>query len=114
MTISAGYTSVCGDTDDSRVACWSLYDGISETKWATSAEGLHGVATNGHTCAIAETKHAYCWGYNAHGSLGHGSHAPREVADTRTLVAGNRKFVKIAVSYLGTCAVEASRGDLFC
>ena len=115
MTIDAGYTDVCADADDPRVACWSLYDEVSETRWYTVTEGLWRVTTGSHTCAIGEeTNRAYCWGFNASGSLGIGTHRPRERVDTPTAVAGNRRFVRLDVSFLGTCGLEASGGELYC
>jgi hypothetical protein len=115
MTLSAGYTSVCADADVARVACWSLYGGVSETKWAAGTEGLWHVATSGHTCAIGvETNRVHCWGFNSDGSLGTGSHRPRERVDTPTVVAGEGRFVQVAVSFLGTCALGAASGGVWC
>jgi alpha-tubulin suppressor-like RCC1 family protein len=115
LTISAGYTNLCAQGNDTRVACWSLYGGVSEAKWLTVAEGLVRPETHSHSCALgAETNRAYCWGFNADGSLGKGSHSPRENTEIPVPVAGDRKYVRVAVSFLGTCAMGASIGDLYC
>jgi alpha-tubulin suppressor-like RCC1 family protein len=114
LRMSAGYSNLCADSFDGRVACWSLYGGVSPAKWMTLPGGLNRVETHSHSCAIGAENRAYCWGYDASGALGLGKHQGRVSIDTPAVVAGDRRFTNPAVSFLGTCALQTSGGELYC
>lgn len=69
------------------------------------------VATGGqHTCAIAESGVAYCWGKGELGQLGNGS--PDDVANPRP-VAGNNVFDQITAGESHTCGLTVD-GTALC
>lgn len=63
-----------------------------------------------HTCAIAQSGRAYCWGANNVGQLGNGtqtaSNVPREVA-------GGLRFVQLSAGSQHSCGI-ATDGDTYC
>ncbi|MGH7614491.1 MAG: RCC1 domain-containing protein [Gemmatimonadales bacterium] len=66
---------------------------------------------NEHTCALATSGDAYCWGLNASGQLGNGSTRRGEVATP--VAAGGLKFTQITVGSSHTCALAAD-GQAYC
>jgi alpha-tubulin suppressor-like RCC1 family protein len=64
-----------------------------------------------HTCAIALTGGAYCWGSNVWGQLGIGSDRPN-VTEPMALT-GSSQFTSIDAGENHTCAATRS-GDAFC
>jgi alpha-tubulin suppressor-like RCC1 family protein len=67
-------------------------------------------AGRAHTCALAASQRAFCWGSNPYGALGDGTTAPRAVP---AAVAGNLRFESISAGYDYTCGVAAS-GMAYC
>src|SRR5437867_2870395 len=64
---------------------------------------LHGVTTGSlHTCALAASGAAYCWGYGFDGQLGNGVSA---MADTAQPVLGGHTYRAIAAGSKHTCAI---------
>jgi alpha-tubulin suppressor-like RCC1 family protein len=65
-----------------------------------------------HTCALASTGDAYCWGYDGYGQLGDGiTGGPANVpvaVDTSGVLAGNT-LTNITGGYDNTCAADAAR-----
>ena len=60
-----------------------------------------------HTCAIATTGDAYCWGRNDYGQLGDGT---RTNQTAPVLVQGGLKFRSLSVGELFTCGIVAPLG----
>jgi len=63
-----------------------------------------------HTCALASSGEAYCWGENEDGQLGDGTRTDR-LAPTE--VAGGIHFVALASSYIHTCGLDQV-GQAYC
>lgn len=63
-----------------------------------------------HTCAVADTGAAYCWGLNASGQLGNGTTADSSVP---VPVAGGRAFRAVSAGTDHTCALDVA-GAAFC
>jgi alpha-tubulin suppressor-like RCC1 family protein len=68
------------------------------------------VAGAGHTCGLATTGAAYCWGRNYSGQLGDETHTDRT---TPTPVAGNLTFTSLAAGGAYSCGVAAD-GSAYC
>ncbi|HEY6927935.1 MAG TPA: Ig-like domain-containing protein [Steroidobacteraceae bacterium] len=64
-----------------------------------------------HTCAVAETGDAYCWGSNSFGELGIGHTSPFESSPQR--VTGGLKFLSVSAGAGYTCGVVTG-GDAYC
>jgi alpha-tubulin suppressor-like RCC1 family protein len=90
----------CGVTTGNRAYCWgdnftgSLGDG-TETTRAVPTAVLGGLSFRGvdagpgwHTCGVALSGRAYCWGHNAYGQLGLGTNTGPE--DCHTLPCSKR------------------------
>ncbi len=58
-----------------------------------------------HTCGVASSGLAYCWGYNGTGALGNGSTTS---SNKPVLVAGGRHFVQISAGTEYTCGITTS------
>lgn len=69
---------------------------LTVTVTAGAAPSISLVVTGGHTCALATTGAAYCWGYNGSGQLGNGQTGI--VNSTPVAVAGGLTFQSLAVS----------------
>jgi alpha-tubulin suppressor-like RCC1 family protein len=74
------------------------------------ATGPFAVASIGHTCALAFSGQAYCWGENEDGQLGDGSRTDRL---TPVPVSGGIEFVSLAATYVHTCGLDRV-GKAFC
>ncbi|HET7424188.1 MAG TPA: hypothetical protein VFJ92_11525 [Gemmatimonadales bacterium] len=61
-----------------------------------------------HTCALASTARAYCWGFAQDGALGIGT-APLNAVATPTRVAGGLSFAQISAGTEHTCAVTTDQ-----
>lgn len=72
---------------------------------------------NGSTCAIhGDERHVSCWGSDADGQLGDGSHAVTRSSATPVLVGGSEPLVSvesITVGWTHACATRAG-GELVC
>lgn len=123
--IFANGDNSCGLTADGRAFCWggnpngSLGDAAGarrlparspagpDIRFSTLSVGYN------HTCGIATTGQAYCWGHNQFGQLGNG--IGTEVAQpTPQLVAGGIAFDSISAGFRYTCAVSAATRRAYC
>jgi alpha-tubulin suppressor-like RCC1 family protein len=64
-----------------------------------------------HTCALAESGEAYCWGSNEFGQLGDGTRTSR--AEPTVVDSGGLTFSTITTKATRTCGVTTS-GDVYC
>jgi alpha-tubulin suppressor-like RCC1 family protein len=121
--ISAGHDYTCGITTSGEANCWGasengqLGTGVPgrpavhvPTAVATSLRFTDIVASGFHTCAIATTGQAYCWGSGAAGRLGTGSTAIQLVPAP---VLGGLTFTQITAGYLHTCGLTTT-GQAYC
>lgn len=131
VSLSAGAHHVCALTDDHRVWCWGsnetgqLGDGSredSEHPVAVLTEGgsplEHVVAVSaggGHTCAVTQDGHAYCWGANRCGVLGDGTEEDRSTAVPVTFRDGApfEAVVSVSAGDESTCATTMA-GRAWC
>lgn len=71
---------------------------------------LVGMGTLGHTCAISNDAHLFCWGFNARGQLGSGTYneslAPQEVS-------GGGAWRAVDAGTEHTCGIQVD-GSLWC
>jgi alpha-tubulin suppressor-like RCC1 family protein len=112
--ISAGSAHTCGLATDGRIFCWGsnnggrLGDGTGTDQLAPSpvASGATTFtamsAGGGHTCAVATTGTAFCWGLGAGGTLGNGATANQP---TPVAVSGTLTFDSIAVGSAHSCGI---------
>ncbi|HYV98069.1 MAG TPA: Ig-like domain-containing protein [Gemmatimonadaceae bacterium] len=78
----------------------------------TFAEPLAGLTAGAeHTCALAASGKAYCWGSNSDGQLGRGTIGGQFVAPDS--VAGGLRFQSLAAGFAHTCGVTTD-GSLYC
>jgi len=122
VAVSAYGSHSCAVTDAGAAYCWGLNswgqlgDSTNTNRLTPSQVRLNGVSwaqmTTGvlHTCGLATTGQAYCWGYNQLGQKGNGT---TDYSIGPEPVAGGRTFVSIASSQNATCGLEAD-GQLFC
>ena len=125
-SLSAGGLHACGITTANVGYCWGrngssgqLGDGSSTdsstpvtVSGALALQSVH--ADNFHTCAVATSSDAYCWGANGSGALGNGSTIDQT---TPVLVSGGLTFQSVSVSLSGfrahTCGMTTS-GVVYC
>lgn len=123
--LTAGDTHTCGLAATGVVYCWGgNYFGQRGddspvnrgTPAAVSTAGLPAgttftavAASGNHTCALAATAVAYCWGWNTSGQLGDGTTSDR---GTPAAVAGPR-FATIAAGFYATCGLTTA-GAAYC
>lgn len=131
--ISAGSSHTCGITTSGATFCWGLNASGQLGTAVPTASCLNGTvvcsdfpvavstpagvtfaaisAGADHTCAIATTGAAYCWGANDLGQLGTGTTGVG--GPTPTLVAGGLTFSRITSGNGFTCALTQA-GAAFC
>lgn len=126
--IDAGMSHVCGITLDGQTYCWGnnfrgalgLGDG---TLGGASPQPLEVsgriafvtiAAGSGTSCGLTADGAAYCWGINDNGMLGDGQQ-PRLGSETDhpVPVAGNLRFLSIAVGAYNVCGVTPE-GHAYC
>lgn len=118
--VTAGADHACALTRRGQAYCWGANEfgqlgrGRADSTPGTAAELVVGglrfttiAAGYSHTCGIAVTGAAYCWGSNEYGQLGDGS---RRSSARPVAVAGGLEFRSIAPGGTHTCAV--TRGDV--
>lgn len=116
--VSATFDHTCAVTTDSLVFCWGdnsqgqLGDGTTArrlTPHQVPGTRAYRQVDAGlfYTCAVAAADdHAYCWGWNVTGQLGHGT---SEVMNPRpTAVAGGLHFRQVQAGNLHSCGVTTS------
>ena len=131
LTISAGAQHTCAIEAASSVApgqawCWGG-NGVGQLGSGTMGPGSivnapAPVVSGGvlfsriyagtyHTCAIATTGQAYCWGRDDYGQLGDGTLLPFGTGTvTPVPVAGGMTFRSLSVGELYTCGVTGTVG----
>jgi len=125
VSVSIGYHHTCALSSEGKAYCWgvnesgqlgngstfptSTPDAVSDPqgespRYVSIAAGLF------HTCAVAETGKAYCWGSAAHGALGDGGTTDRTVpvpvVDT---MDGGVQFTSVVAGQDFTCALTTGR-----
>jgi len=122
--LAAGSAHTCGRTAAGEVFCWGhndagqLGDGtVANRLLPTAVSGgltfTHLAADVGgtHSCALDAAGAAYCWGDNARGQLGDGTHANRL---TPTAVVGGLTFAELSAGGLHTCGIITAAGVGYC
>jgi hypothetical protein len=66
-----------------------------------------------HTCAVAATNDAYCWGFNDEGQLGIGTRGFSQVRPTPRLVLGGKSFASVTLGGGYSCGLTTS-GAAWC
>ncbi len=123
-SISSGGFHTCG-LSSGKAYCWGsnsdgqLGDGTTDHTGAPKATP---VAVSGtlnftkiaagyaHTCGLASSGHAYCWGDNSSGQIGDGSTTDRSEP---VPVIGEKTFVSISVGSAHVCAITQA-GEAYC
>jgi alpha-tubulin suppressor-like RCC1 family protein len=120
--VEAGDRHTCGVTTTEVAYCWGenrtgqLGDGtesVRRLKPYPVAGGLRFrriVAASGHTCALATSRRAYCWGWGALGQIGDGKTFQRR---SPRAVAGGREFTQVIAGGTHSCGV-ATDGRAYC
>jgi alpha-tubulin suppressor-like RCC1 family protein len=141
-SVSTGSDHACAVREDATVVCWgagyfgqlgtappSICPGAgAEVPCATSPiavqGGLHFSSVSAaleHTCGIADTGEAYCWGANDANQLGTMSAGTcvilggesRPCSTVPVLVSGTTRFASIRAGFRHTCALT-SAGQAYC
>ena len=118
---------VCATTSTNVAWCWGdntsgqLGDGNGGAGYKSSVPvgvmsgGASFVATSTgylHSCALATTSDAYCWGEDLNGELGDGSQVQKKTPVQ--VLASGIKFSKISVGDGHTCAIDYAGNDIYC
>lgn len=123
VDVAAGQNHVCARTADGTAYCWGLNDVGQVGSGDTTRSYTTPVAVAGglkftrlavgalHTCGIAASGDAYCWGWNTVSQLGTGTLTNPVFSPAR--VAGPQRLVDVAPGYTDTCGVDAA-GQIFC
>jgi alpha-tubulin suppressor-like RCC1 family protein len=105
-SIAAGWLHACGIATTNVAYCWGgnthgelglgIVDSTHPNATAVvSSEKFASIAAGGmHTCALTTDGRAFCWGQNAYGQLGDGTHT---LHSTPTAVVGGLHFASIFV-----------------
>lgn len=116
--LSAGWAHTCGISEDGSAYCWGRgVDGQLGTGTAplaadapaavASAIEFQAISAGGrHSCGIAGSGEAYCWGANDVAQLGIGTDGVPELVPVR--VATGHRFNDIAAGFGHTCAVSTT------
>jgi alpha-tubulin suppressor-like RCC1 family protein len=122
--VSTGDAHTCAIRSDGSAWCWGVntpYAGTGGTgvlgdgtkkaapapvRVASSRTWTQLDADASHTCGIASTGKAYCWGSNSNGQLGDGTRTARLKP---TAVATSSTWRRLAVGSSATCAVREDR-----
>lgn len=124
ISIEAGLSHTCALRSDGSVFCWGhnargqLGDGTTTTRLTPAAVSGLGASVSSiaagyrHTCVIAGTGAAECWGDNGFGQLGDGTTLQRLTPVAVYGLASN--IGDISAGGHHTCAVRASNGRTFC
>ena len=94
----------------------AVSDGVVLTILTTPATANPIAATQvrvgqSHSCGLAATGQAYCWGSNQHGQLGTGGSEPESLLPVA--VYGEGSFVDISLGFHHSCGLEAD-GMVYC
>ncbi|HUQ98517.1 MAG TPA: hypothetical protein VM166_03620 [Gemmatimonadaceae bacterium] len=122
VRISAGRDHTCGTTSGGVGYCWggngngqlgpAALSPSTKTPTAVSSQISFAAVDAGysHTCGIASTGAAYCWGSNSLGELGN---PPSSFTTTPLPVAGGFTFTSISPGRLFTCGITTG-GAAYC
>jgi alpha-tubulin suppressor-like RCC1 family protein len=122
--LAVGGVHACALDTEGRAWCWGFSAAVGSTVSSASGTGtvdtpqavdggrryIAITAGGGHTCALDETRAAWCWGGNGVGALGDGT------VDNRISpvpVAGNLRFQQISAGGTATCGIVTD-GTLAC
>ena len=120
--VSAGFTHTCGVTTAGLAYCWgngsAVGDGAGDTVLARSnpvavVGGFRFLSVSAgwaHTCGVATSNLAYCWGDNSAGQLGDGTKTER---NSPVEVLGGLRFVMVSAGAFHTCGVT-TEGTVYC
>ena len=121
--VSAGQDHTCGLTAAGDVYCWGANadgqlgigasDKLPHPKPLRVASGIKFKAVSAgyrHSCALAGTGEAYCWGANDSGQLGNGSIT---LSTMPVAVSGKVIFVSLSAGATHTCGVTKT-GNAYC
>ena len=126
-SLMAGYNHTCGLDLRGAASCWGyngdgrLGDGTGGgdnylANRSTPAAVIGGLLFTGflvggnHTCGVALSGTAYCWGWNNNGQLGDGSQTNRGAP---VAVSGGRTFTALVAGWGHTCGL-ATGGTAYC
>ncbi len=129
-SIALGMFHTCGLTADGIAYCWGLNgegaigdgnnppnpDRLVPTRVAGDLRFTAITAGVSHTCGLAVSGAAYCWGDGSVGQIGDGSQPgdPSSVPSRTPLpVVGGLRFMSIAAGYWHTCAIAVG-GAAYC
>ena len=125
-TVSVGSLHTCGVTTGGDPYCWgwnflgNLGDGDQtgsskfvpvqlslRVEFQSLSVGSH------HSCGVASTGDAYCWGTDESGQLGRGGREHPDRGHSPVLVAGDLTFTFVSAGGGHTCSITTS-GDAYC
>ena len=114
----AGHDSVCGRTDDGRVACLNRRDLTQPRTWTSTwiqelPEVIPVAGLAAHACAVARDGAVYCWGQDINGQLGNGVEDGRGAERAPARVLGLTGAVEVEVSMVHSCA-RLGDGSVWC
>jgi alpha-tubulin suppressor-like RCC1 family protein len=122
-TVLAGAAHSCAIARSGEAYCWgsnasgqlgARIDGsvsAHPVRVRTEARFLALAVGWNHTCGLTERRNVGCWGQNAAGQLGDGTHTDRAVPQP---VAGERHFAGVAAGAFHSCALADGTGELYC
>lgn len=131
VRISAGYAGTCGWTAEGQIYCWgqnalqAMNPALPSGAWfdtptpvATDLRFPNGglYSERGQTCGLTAAHEAYCWGYNAWGTLGHATAKPStdpRIDTSFTQVDGAHQFTALASDGETMCGADVE-GAAWC
>jgi len=129
-TVAAGGAGrgshTCAVTTDGTIYCWGfngngqLGDGTRTNRavpalvQAPAGVTFQAVSAGGqHTCAVASTGDAYCWGRNEFGRLGDGTAVDRTLP-VRVAAPAGVTFTSVGTGAGFSCGLAAAGGSVYC
>jgi len=122
ISLTAGYIHSCGVDTSGSAWCWGddrygdLGDGDpTQTNKYSPVAVLGGhtftsvTAGASHSCGLATTGSAWCWGYDGNGQLGDGS----PITEGPVAVSGGHTFTSVTAGGSQSCGVDRS-GSAWC
>lgn len=121
--LSVGLAHTCGLGQNGLVYCWgrgahgelgngAIVETVSSPVAVATNLRFRRISAGGrHSCGIAESGQAYCWGANELAQLGTGAEGEAQPAPVR--VDASAEFVDISAGHNHTCAVDTG-GNAYC
>ncbi len=121
--LDAGAGHTCGVTDSGQIWCWGLNDegqagddwsniGIEEPQRLPGSQFWVEVsAGHDHSCGLASSGQAWCWGDNITGHLGSGGTFDKSAVPVQ--VASPEPLTTVVAGYYQSCGLAAS-GRMYC